>query len=419
MAGGATTGTTPAMSMPAAQNSGMATTVTWFAARDTSGYTPMQVDAFNKANKSIQINYQEQGATTQDLHDKFVSVAGAKDSAADIVSMDIPYVPEFGAAGWTIPVEDALPMAERAKFFSGTISGATYNGQLFAIPWYNNGPGLYYRKDLLDSKGFKPPKTYDDLLMQAKTLQTPDIYGFVMQMPQNEGGILNWEEFLWGYGGNLLDDKSTGVVLDQGDAGTKSMQRLVDFLYKDKIMPEATLQLKLGADAMQLFRTGKAVFLRLWFSSAGDLYKPDSTIKIEQWDVAPLPSQDGSKPGPGVLGTWNLGVSKFSKHQKEAMQALSVLTNDENQKARVLGNGNLPSRSAIFDDPDVQKKYPYAKRAQESFNSLRARGITPYWAQLVNDAIAPNFGAATTQQKTADQSIKDMASKMKDILKSG
>jgi len=417
--GGATTGTTAAATTaPAAQNSGMATTLSWFAARDTTGYSQMQVDAFNKANKSLQLNYQEQGATTQDLHDKFVSVAGAKDAATDIISMDVPYVPEFGAAGWTIPVDDAIPMAERSKFFSGTLTGATYNGALYGVPWFNNGPGLYYRKDLLDAKGFKPPKTYDELLMQATALQTPDTYGFVMQMTQNEGGILNWEEYLWGYGGNLLDDKSTGVVVDMGDAGVKSLQRLVDFVYKDKIMPEATLSLKLGSDAMQLFRTGKAVFLRLWFSSAGDLYKPDATITTQQWDVAPLPSQSGMTAGPGCLGTWNLGVSKFSKKQKESIQAITILTNEENQKARVLGNGNLPARSAVFDDADVQKKFPYAKRAQESFSSLRARGITPFWASLVNDAIAPNFGAAITKQKTADQAIKDMAAKMRDTLKS-
>jgi len=417
--GGATTGTTPAATtVPAVQNSGMATTLTWFAARDTSGYTAMQVDAFNKANKSLQVNYQEQGATTQDLHDKFVSVAGAKDAAADIVSMDVPYVPEFAAAGWTIPVDDVIPMSDRSKFFSGTLTGATYEGKLYGVPWYNNGPGLYYRKDLLEAKGFKPPKTYDELLMQATALQTPDMYGFVMQMTQNEGGILNWEEYLWGYGGNLLDDKSTGVTVDMGDAGVKSLQRLVDFIYKDKIMPEATLSLKLGSDAMQLFRTGKAAFLRLWFSSAGDLYKPDATITTQQWDVAPLPSQSGMTPGPGCLGTWNLGVSKFSKKQKEAIQAITILTNEENQKGRTLGNGNLPSRSAVFDDADVQKKFPYAKRAQESFNSLRARGITPFWASLVNDAIAPNFGAAITKQKTADQAIKDMAAKMRDTLKS-
>src|SRR5579859_658876 len=109
---------------PAAQSTGTATTVVWFAARDTTGYTPKQVDAFNKANKSIQIDYQEQGATTQDLHDKFVTVAGAKDASVDIVSMDVPYVPEFAAAGWTISVEEILTKDEQANFFPGTLNGA-------------------------------------------------------------------------------------------------------------------------------------------------------------------------------------------------------------------------------------------------------------------------------------------------------
>ena len=143
-AGGGGAPTTPpaasgATAAPAVQSTGTATTVVWFAGRDTTGYTPKQVEAFNKANKSIQIDYQEQGAVTQDLHDKFVTVAGAKDSSVDIVSMDVPYVPEFAAAGWTIAVDEILPKDEQAKFFQGTLHGATYEGKLGAVPWFNNG----------------------------------------------------------------------------------------------------------------------------------------------------------------------------------------------------------------------------------------------------------------------------------------
>src|SRR5579859_5374536 len=236
-----------ATAAPAVQSTGTATTVVWFAARDTTGYTPKQVDAFNKATKTIQIDYQEQGATTQDLHDKFVTVAGAKDASVDIVSMDVPYVPEFAAAGWTISVEEILTKDEQANFFPGTLNGAIYQGKLGGVPWYNNGPGLYYRKDLLNAKGLKPPKTYDELLNVAKTLQTPDLAGFAMQLPQNEGGIINWMEYLWGYGGDLVDDK-LNVVVDQGTAGVDGMQKILDFVYKDKILPEAALQFKLGAD---------------------------------------------------------------------------------------------------------------------------------------------------------------------------
>src|SRR5579864_2096049 len=417
-AAGAASGSGAATAAPAVQSSGTATTVVWFSARDTTGYTPKQVDAFNNANKSIQIDYQEQGATTQDLHDKFVTVAGAKDSSVDIISMDVPYVPEFAAAGWTIPVDDILPKDEQAKFSQGTLNGATYQGKLGGVPWYNNGPGLYYRKDLFDAKGLKPPKTYDDLLNAAKTLQTADMVGLGIQLPQSEGGIISWMEYLWGYGGDLVDDK-LNVVVDQGSAGIEGMQKLLDFVYKDKIIPEAALQFKLGADVMNLFRSGKAAMIRLWFSNVGDLYKEDSAIKTEQWDVAPLPSKDGAKPGPGCLGDWNLGVSKFSTKQKEALEAVRVLTDFDNQRARFLDGGFLPSRQAVFDDPDIQKKYPYAKSAQASFDNLKPRPVTPFYPDMSANAIQPAFGQAMARQITPEQAIKQMADKMRQILKSG
>jgi len=391
-------------------------TITWFAGRDTTGYTPKQVEAFNKANTSIQIDYQEQGATTTDLHDKFVTVAGAKDPSVDIVSMDVPFVPEFAAAGWTIPVDDIFPKDEQAKFFQGTIHGATYDGKLWAIPWFNNGPGLYYRKDLFDAKGLQPPKTYDELLNAAKTLQTGDVAGFVMQLPQNEGGIINWMEYLWGHGGDLVDDK-LNVVVDQGTAGVDGMQKILDFVYKDKIIPEAALQFRLGADVMNLFRGGKAAMIRLWFSNAGDLYKEDSAIKQEQWAVAPLPSKDGAKPGPGCLGDWNLGVSKFSTKQQAALEAIQILTGQEHQRNRFLDGGFLPARTAVFDDPEIQKKYPYAKSAQASFENLKPRPVTPFYPQMSADAIQPAFGQAMAQQIKPDQAIKQMADKMRQILK--
>ena len=417
-AAGAPPASGAATAAPAVQSTGTATTVVWFAARDTTGYTPKQVDAFNKASKSIQIDYQEQGAVTQDLHDKFVTVAGAKDSSVDILSMDVPYVPEFGAAGWTIPVDDILPKDEQAKFSQGALNGATYQGKLYAVPWYNNGPGLYYRKDLFDAKGLKPPKTYDELLNAAKALQTADVVGFAMQLPQSEGGIISWMEYLWGYGGDLVDDK-LNVVVDQGSAGIDGMQKILDFVYKDKIIPEAALQFKLGADVMNLFRGGKAAMIRLWFSNAGDLFQPDSAIKTGQWDVAPLPSRDGAKSGPGCLGDWNLGVSKFSTKQKEALEAIRILTNQESQRARFLDGGFLPSRQAVFDDADIQKKYPYAKAAQASFENLKPRPVTPFYPDMSANAIQPAFGQAMAQQITPEQAIKQMADKMRQIMKSG
>jgi multiple sugar transport system substrate-binding protein len=395
---------------------GSLTTVTWFSQRDTSGFRPTFVEAINKTSTTFKIDYQEQGATTQDLHDKFVTVAQGKDPSADLVSMDVPYVPEFAAAGWTIPMDTALSKDELAKFFKGTLDGATYDKKLYAIPWYNNGPGLWVRKDLLAAKGLAIPKTYDELQKAALAVQTPEMSGFAMQLAQGEAGIINWMEYLWGYGGSLVDE-NLKVVVDQGTAGVEGMQKIVDFVYKDKIIPEAALQFKLGADVVNLFRTGKTAMIRLWFGNAGELYKPDTTITPEQWEIVPLPAKDNTKAGPGCLGTWNLGVAVASKKQQAAIEAIKAITSQENQKAHMLGNGSLASRVVVFEDADIIKKYPYAKSAQASFETLRPRPVTPFYPEISASALQPAFGQAIARQITPDQMVKQIAEKMRTILK--
>lgn len=405
----------PASAAPTAAKTGNAVTINWFASRDSTGYAAKQAEAFNAQNPNIQINYQEQGATTTDLHDKFVTVATAKDSSADLLSMDVPFVPEFGAAGWTIPVDDFVSADEKAKFFKGPIDGATYDGKLFAVPWFNNGPGLFYRKDLLDAAGLQPPKTYDELLAQSKKLATGDMSGFIFQASQSEGGIIIWLEYLWGYGGDLLDDKFN-VIVDQGSLGVDALKKLVDYIYTDKISPESTLTMKTTRDATTPFTDGKAVFLRNWMTETSAMEADASKVK-GKWDVTTLPSKDGSKPGPGCLGTWNLGISAFSKHQKEAAEAIKFLTSLDQGTKNYLNAGKLPARPAVFDDPAVTKKYPFAAKLRPSFENLKPRPVTPYYSQMSAEALQPNYGAVMSRSKAPEQAIKDMADKMRQVLK--
>jgi len=236
-----------------------------------------------------------------------------------------------------------------------------------------------------------------------------------LPLPQIEQGVINWMEHLWGYGGDIVDDK-LNVVLDKGTAGTDSMQRVVDYVYKDKVVPDYALTLTQTQDAMNIFRTGKAVFLRMWYTSGGDLYKDDTTIK-GKWAVTTLPSKDGTKPGPGCLGTWNLGISAFSKKPKETAEVIRWFTSEEQQTWRVLTASSLPVLPAVLDNPEVQAKYPYAKAAQASFYDLKPRPVTPYYSQISSDAIQPALGAAVSRQITPDQAIKQMADKIRQVVK--
>lgn len=388
------------------------TTLTWFANRDTTGYTQTQVDAFNAQNPNLQISYQEQGAVTTDLHDKFVTVATAQDPSVDLVSMDVPFVPEFAAAGWVQPAANLLPEAERAAFFAGTIEGATYDAgegaELYAVPWYNNGPGLFYRKDLLDGAGLTPPKTYDELQQQAIQLQTPEIAGFIFQAAQREGGVITFLEYLWGHGGDVLGEDGTSVILGEGP-GQEALQRLVDYVYAAKISPESTLTLAAPADAENIFVQGKAVFLRSWMTATTALDGEASAVK-GLWGVTTLPSKDGAQPGPGCLGTWNIGISAFSEQAEAAAEAIRFLTSQEQQTQRYLVNGNLPARSAVLDAPEVAGKYPYVDTLRSAFEALKPRPVTPFYSQMSAESLQPNYGAAMTRDKEPAQAIADMVS---------
>lgn len=391
-----------------------AVTVTWFAGRDTTGYTLQQVEAFNAENAEIQINYQELGSTTTDLHDQFVTLAVAEDSTADIVSMDVPFVPEFAAAGWTISVEDILPADERDAFFGGTIDGATYDGTLYAVPWFNNGPGLFYRRDLLEDAGIDPPTTYDDLVSASNELQTEEISGFVFQAAQTEGGLINWLEYLWGHGGELLD-ADMNVILGEDEAGADALARLVGYIYDERISPESCLTMAIAADAENAFVSGQAVFLRSWMTATSAMERDDSQVS-GVWDVTTLPSQDGASAGPGCLGTWNLGISAFSERPEEAAEVIRYLTSLEQQRVRYLGNGNLPARSAVFEDEEVRAQYAYVDQLTPAFEALKPRPVTPFYSQMSADALQPNFGAAMARQKEPEQAVSDMADAMRQIL---
>lgn len=388
-------------------------TITWFGGRDTTGVTAKQVAAFNESHPDIQIDYQEQGATSDDLRAAIISVGSSQDPVADIFSVNVPNVSEYAAAGWTLPVDDVIPEEERDQFYPASIEGAIYNGQLYAVPHYNNGPGLWYRADLLDEAGLEVPRSYDELVAVCQELQTPEIAGYVLPLPQIEQGNINWMEHVWGYGGDLVD-ADLNVVVDQGTAAADAYHRLLSYVYEDQVVPEYCLTLAQTSDAANIFANGDAVFLRMWMTSGVQFVGDDVPIK-GLWDVTTLPSLDGAGPGPGCLGTWNLGISAFSQHPEEAAEVLRFMISEEQQTFRAVGDGALPSRIAVVDDPAILEIYPYAARMQEALQALKPRPVTPYYGQWTSDVLQPTLGAVMARQVTPEDAVQTMAQQMRMI----
>jgi multiple sugar transport system substrate-binding protein len=381
--------------------------INWYVGKDVTDANKTLVQIFNSRQSRIRVNWQEQPPSTSEQHDKYVSILAAKDPSVDVFALDIPFVPEFASAQWLTPLDDMVDRAELTKtFFKGPLQGAIYRGTLWAVPWYNNAAVLFYRKDLLDAAGVKPPTTYDELVQVVTKLKTPDMEaGFTWQGFQYEGAAVDFFEYLWGHGGDFFNDQGE-VVVDRAP-GLKALQFMVDLIHTYKITPIAVTTWK-EAEARNVFVQGKAVCERGWIGDYTIANSAGSKI-IGKVGITPLPAASGRK-GQSVLGTWNLAISAFSKHKKEAAEFIKFMTSFEAMKIDYQKAGRIPPRQGVFDDADIRAQYPYIDALKPVFEQARPRPVRPDYGQISAEAIQPNLAAALTRQKSVPAALKDMAS---------
>lgn len=384
--------------------------INMFCGKDQSGANVKLVEMFNSTHDSIKINYQELPPSTTEQHDKYVTVLAARDSSIDVMATDIPWAPEFASAGWLLPLDDLF--TDRNEYFEGPLLGTTYMRHIYAVPWFNNAGMLFYRKDLLDGAGIKPPSTFDELVAAAQKLQTPDRYGFVWQGKQYEGVVCAWLEVFWGMGGKMLDED--GNLVADKKILADSLQWMGDLIHKYKITPPAVTTWQ-EAESQAVFLEGKAVFHRGWPSVYANAQNPSMSKIVGKVGIVPMVHAPGKKSA-ATLGTWNLSISKFTKHPKEAWEVVRFLTSFEAQKIKALMGGNPPARRAVYNDPEVLKMFPHFKQFHDVFLGALPRPVTPAYPQMSVEAIQPHIAAVLAGTKTGEAAAEAMLRDMKKIL---
>lgn len=78
----------------------------------------------------------------------------------------------WAAGGYLLPLSDIVQKIGASDFLPGT--RIVVGGEDYAIVYQANASALYYRKDLLDGAGIKPPRTYDHYVAATKELNEKD-----------------------------------------------------------------------------------------------------------------------------------------------------------------------------------------------------------------------------------------------------
>ncbi|MBN9387931.1 MAG: ABC transporter substrate-binding protein [Chloroflexi bacterium] len=386
--------------------------VVW--ATTKGGGTPKKLaDTFNALGTPVTIDFQEFANDSQKLHDQFVTVFGAKDSTYDLIAADMPWAPEFAAAGYLMPLDKYITPAFKQNFFEGSLQGTTLKDKIYGIPWYQNVGLLFYRKDILDKAGLQPPKTFDEMNDMAAKLQTSDMYGYTFAGFKNEGLTAMWLELLWGFGGDFWDP-STGKVLVNSPEAEASLQWMVDAIYNKKITPEKVITFK-GPDLQATFAQGNAVFARAFASGISDFDKADAKSK-GKWGAVPMLAASGKKPA-GCLGNWNLSISATSKNPDAAWKVIEYLTSTlDPQKTMAVNEGVLPSLKSAFDDPQIKNANAASGILVDAFNTAKPRPVTPAYPQISTEVIQDLVTKVLSKQVTPKDAVAQMQSKSEAIL---
>ncbi len=370
------------------------------------------VESFNRDHADIRLELVEGPNASNLVEDLYASAFLLGDSPYDLVYMDIVWVPKFAAAGWLLDLSDRLSDTELADFMAGDVAGGRYQGGLYRIPLRSDGGMLYYRADLLEQAGFAPPETFTDLteISQALQSQGRTTWGYVWQGRQYEGLAAMFVEVLAGHGGYWIDVDTNQVGLDDPEA-IAAVQFLVDTVDQGIAPPGVTTYQE--EETRRIFQGGDAIFLRnwpyVWALANGDDSPVQGKIALQ-----PMVHEPGQSSG-ACQGGWGLGIAATSQHPEEAWEVVQYLTSAASQKAFVLEQAYVPSRRALFTDPDIVERFPHYPELERVVDSAVLRPPSPQYAQA-SDILQRYLSAAFTRQLTPAQAMQAAARETRALL---
>jgi multiple sugar transport system substrate-binding protein len=278
-----------------------------------------------------------------------------------ITAMDVWIPPLMDK--YLAPIDGRLPGAKiDMERYPGAFRAAgksTVNGGTYGLPNRCHIQLLWYRKDLFDKAGLKPPATWAELVETGRKVQeaNPGIAGVTIPYARNDGqNLMVWYNFLWGAGGDLFDTQMRPIF--NSAAGVQATQDFVDIILKHKITPPGAASFN-ETESILNFVQGKSAMTPCWWHIYNRFRMPDSIVKLDQVGFTPLPSYRGAGPTT-YTNQWIYGLNKNSKNQDAAFAFMAFASQPEIERDILLDPAESDVVSVHWQnlrDPQVNARF--------------------------------------------------------------
>jgi len=289
-------------------------------------------------------------------------------------------------------------------FWPGVHANATVNGDLYAVPFQNSTPILFYNKEHFKEVGLDPevpPANWDDLIEMGQKLVVKDgdkttRYG--LMFPQ-QVGYGNWilQGFVMANGGQYYNTEYPGEVYYDSPATRGALQFYDDLAHKFGIMPDTVTP---SAQVATDFFSGRTSMM---IASTGGLGNVRNNITFD-YGVGFVP---GNVRNAVPVGGASMVIFKGQSDAQRAAawDFVSWITSAEQLGNWSRASGYFSPRISAYDMPEMKEfiaQFPDAGVAVDQLQYTK-----PWYSTFNYLAVAQPMGDAMQAVVSGKASVRD------------
>ncbi|HMC46459.1 MAG TPA: sugar ABC transporter substrate-binding protein [Caballeronia sp.] len=359
--------------------------------------------AFEKANPDIQLKWVilEENVLRQRATTDITTNSGQ----FDVMAIGTYEAPQWGKRGWLAPMTNLPASYDLDDVVKTARDGLSYNGQLYALPFYVESSMTYYREDLFEAAGLKMPDqpTYAQIKQFAAKLtdKSKGQYGICLRGKAGWGeNMAFFSTVVNTFGGRWFDEKW------QAQLDTPEWHKALTF-YSDLLKNDGPPGASSNGfnENLTLMSSGKCA---MWIDAtvaAGMLYNKAQSQVADKIGFAAAPVAVTPK-GNHWLWSWSLAIPKTSKSQDAAKKFATWATSKEyiELAAKDEGWASVPpgTRKSTYANPEYKKAAPFGDFVLSAIESASPTDATlqkvPYTGvQFVGIPEFQSFGTVVGQ----------------------
>ena len=361
---------------------------------------------FEKANPGIKVNWVTLDEGT--LRSRVTTDITTKGGQFDVMTIGMYEAPIWGKNNWLVPLEFA-DSYEVGDILPAIAAGLSYDGKLFAAPFYGESSMIMYRKDLVDKAGLtiEDNPTWDHMKEVASKLHDPDngVFGICLRGKPGWGDNMAFITTMANSFGAQWFNEDWTPALDSPEWNA-AVNFYVDLL--TKYGPPGSEGNSFN-EILALINEGKC---GIWIDAtiaASFVTDPKQSKVADKMAFAQAPQKATTK-GANWLWAWSLAIPAGTKQAGDAKTFIEWATSKEYIELVASKNGwaNVPTgtRVSTYRNPKFQEAATFDEAELKAILSANPEDSTlnpsPYVG--VQFAAIPEFQAIGTvvgQQMTA------------------